>query len=57
MNVEFSRYIFEEYSNIKFHENPSSENRIVPCERKKDFTKLKSAFRKFAKFAKNTYIS
>jgi hypothetical protein len=31
MKVEFSQQIFEKYSNIKFHENPSSENRVVPC--------------------------
>jgi len=23
--------IFEKSSNIKFHENPSSESRIIPC--------------------------
>jgi hypothetical protein len=22
---------FEKYSNIKFHENPSGENQVVPC--------------------------
>ena len=30
MNLEFCRQIFEEYSNIKFHENPSSGSRVVP---------------------------
>jgi len=29
MNLEFSRQILEKYSNIKFNENPSSENRVV----------------------------
>jgi len=29
--LEFSVHIFEEYSNIKFHENPSSGSRVVPC--------------------------
>ena len=28
---EFSRRIFEKYSNIKFHENPSNGRRAVPC--------------------------
>jgi hypothetical protein len=28
---EFSGQIFENYSNIKFHENPSSGNRVAPC--------------------------
>jgi hypothetical protein len=26
--------MFENYSNIKFHENPSSGSRVVPCGRK-----------------------
>jgi hypothetical protein len=30
----FSRQIFEKFSNIKFHEKPSSESRVVPCGRK-----------------------
>jgi len=34
MELKFSRQIFEKYSNIKFLENPSSEGRVVPCERK-----------------------
>jgi len=25
--------IFEKYSNIKFHENPSSRSRVAPCGR------------------------
>ena len=28
MTLEFPRYIFEKYSNIKFHENPSSGSRV-----------------------------
>jgi len=31
MAFEFSEHIFEKSSNIKFHENPSSGNRVVPC--------------------------
>ena len=27
----FSRQIFEKYSDIKYHENPSSGSRVVPC--------------------------
>ena len=30
MKLEFSRHIFEKYSNIKFHENPTSGSRVVP---------------------------
>jgi hypothetical protein len=32
MKREFSPEIFETYTNIKFHENPSSAGRVVPCE-------------------------
>jgi len=28
MKLEFSQQIFEKYSNIKFHENPSSGSRV-----------------------------
>ena len=31
MTLEFYRQIFEKPSNIKFHENLSSETRVVPC--------------------------
>ena len=31
--LEFSRQIFEKYSDIKFHENPSSGSRVVQCGR------------------------
>ena len=47
MNLEFSQQIFEKYSNIKFHENPSSGSRVVPCGQT-DMTKLIVAFRNFA---------
>jgi len=33
MEIQFSRQIFEKCSNIKFHENPSSVSRVVPCGR------------------------
>jgi hypothetical protein len=33
MKPQVSRQIFEKYSNIKFHEDPSSGSRVVPCER------------------------
>jgi len=28
MNLEFSRQIFEKYSSVKFHENPSNGSRV-----------------------------
>ena len=33
MKIEFSRQIFEIYSNIKLHENPFSGSRLGPCRR------------------------
>jgi len=47
MKLEFSWQIFEKYSSIKFHENPSSGSRVVPCGRT-DMTKLIVAFSNFA---------
>jgi hypothetical protein len=32
MELEFSVQIFEKSPNIKFHQNPSSESRVVPFE-------------------------
>jgi hypothetical protein len=66
MKLEFSRYIFEKYSNIKFHENPSSGNQVVPCglidtqtdgwtDRQRDMTKVIAA-RYFAKAPKNIFL-
>jgi len=31
MKLGSSREILEKHSNIKFHENPSSRSRVVPC--------------------------
>ena len=33
-NLDFSRQIFEKYSDLKFHENPSTWSRVVSCGRK-----------------------
>jgi hypothetical protein len=49
--IEFPGQSFEKYSNIKFHENPSNERRVVPCGRMEgqtDTTRLIVAFRNFA---------
>ena len=51
MKLEFSKHISENFSNIKFHENPSSESRVVPygrTDRRIDMTRLLVAFRNFA---------
>ena len=61
--LEFFRHIFDKHSHIKFHENPSSERRAVPCgrtdihvDRQTDMTKLIVAFRNFAKALKIHHI-
>jgi len=59
MKVEFSRQIFEKYSNTKLNENPSSGCRIFPfgqTYRQTEMTKLIIGFRNFAKAPKNLYL-
>jgi hypothetical protein len=46
MKLEFSRHIFMKYSNIKFHDNPSSGSRVV-LYGQTDMPKLMVAFRNF----------
>jgi hypothetical protein len=51
MKIEFSQKIFEKYTNSKFHENPSSGSRVVPCiqtDGRTDMTKMIFASRNFA---------
>jgi hypothetical protein len=49
MKFEYARQIFEKYSNIKSHENPSSDSRVIPFGRTDRQTdKLTVAFRNFA---------
>ena len=59
MKLEFSCQIFEKYSNVKFHENPSSGSRVVQYERttegQTDMTKLIVAFRNFASAPKQQF--
>jgi hypothetical protein len=55
MKLEFSRQIFEEYSPIRFQENPSSWSRVIPfgwTDGRTDMTKLTVAYRNFAKAPK-----
>ena len=33
MKLEFSRQVFDKYSNIKFNENTSGASQAVPCRR------------------------
>jgi hypothetical protein len=51
MTIEFSRQLFKNYANIKFHENPSSGSQAVHADGQTDTTKLIAAFRIFAKRA------
>jgi hypothetical protein len=60
MKLEFSRRIFEKYSNMKFHENPFRWSRVVQCgrtdgrtDRQTDLTKLTISFSNFAKAPNN----
>jgi len=42
---------FEQSSNIKFHENPSSESRVVPCGRMDGHDETNSHFSQLCKEA------
>ena len=56
MKLEYSQQIFEKYSNIKFHENPSSGSRVVQCgqtDGQENRTKLTVAFQNFTNAPKN----
>jgi len=64
MRPEFSRQIFEKYSNVKFHADPFSGSRVVPCggadgptnrgtDGQKDMTMLIIAFGNFVNAPKD----
>jgi len=46
-NLEFSRQIFQKYSNIEFRETPSSGGRDVPCGQRDRYDEGNSRFLKF----------
>ena len=57
MKLEFYQQIFDKYSNIKFHESPSSGIRVVACGYKERQTmKLIAAFQNFAKALKKEHV-
>jgi hypothetical protein len=58
MKIEFSGHVFEEYSNFKFDENPSSGSRVVPCGGNgvTGMTKLIVACRNFSNATENDRI-
>jgi len=51
MQTEICQQFFDEYTDTKFHENPSSGRRVVPCGQTDgtDITKLIAASRNLAK--------
>ena len=56
IKLNFLDRSFEKCSDIKFHENPSSGSRVVPCgetDGQTDVTKIIVAFRNFAIAPKN----
>jgi hypothetical protein len=56
IKLEFSRQIFEKYTSIKFHENPSSGSRVVACGQI-DKTELIAAFRNFRTRLKTAFAT
>ena len=57
--MNFLGIFSKKISNVKFHQNPSSGIRVVPCgwtDRQTDMTKLAVAFRNFANAPKNRAI-
>jgi len=57
MQLKFSRQVFEKYATTKFHENPSSGSRVVPCgetDGRTDMTMLIVAFRNLENASKNS---
>ena len=53
MKLEFSRQIFEKFTNIKFHENPSRGSRVVPCGRADGHGEANSRISQFCERAWN----
>jgi hypothetical protein len=58
VKIGFSQQICEKYSNIKFHENTSSQRAVVPCGRtegRTDITRLTVTFRNLRTRLKHSY--
>jgi len=56
IKLKFSRQIFQKYLSIKFHEKPSSENRVI-ADGRTDMTKLIVYFRNFSRALKKDKIA
>ena len=52
IKLEFSRHISEKYSNIKLHDNPPTESRVVSC----GWADRQTVFRKRLKLYKTPYF-
>ena len=55
MKLEFCREIFEKYSNITFHENPSTGSLVVPYGRQDRRDEANSRFPQFCERAWNVF--
>jgi hypothetical protein len=51
MKLELSQQIFENYLNIKLHQNPSSKSRVAPCGRTDRHDEAHSRFSQFCELA------
>jgi len=56
MKLQFSRQIFAECSNVKFHKNPSLGAEFVPCGQTDRHDQANGVFRGLAKSSKNTIL-
>jgi hypothetical protein len=50
--MEFSQHFFEKYSNMNFHEYPSSGSRDVPCGQTDVYSEANSRFSQFCESTK-----
>jgi len=57
MKIEFSRQILGKSSSTKFHENPSSGSRVVPCGPKDRRDEANSRFSQFYYMTARTNLS
>jgi hypothetical protein len=53
MSLGISGQVFEKFSNIEFHENPSAGSRAVPCGQTDKHDEANSRFSQFCERTKN----
>ena len=56
IKLEFSRQIFEKYSDIKLHDNTSSGSRVVPCGRAAGQPYVTKVISRFSQFCDQAYL-